>query len=59
MLSRDTDNLTPTQTPGVPLGRYGQAGDVAAAVEFVLSADARHLTGTDLAIDGGYLAQGR
>jgi NAD(P)-dependent dehydrogenase (short-subunit alcohol dehydrogenase family) len=36
-----------------PLGRWGQADDIAAAVEFLVSPAASFITGTDLRIDGG------
>ncbi|WP_029873843.1 SDR family NAD(P)-dependent oxidoreductase [Rhizobium leguminosarum] len=37
----------------IPLGRYGQPEDVAAAVAFLASPAARHITGTILTVDGG------
>jgi NAD(P)-dependent dehydrogenase (short-subunit alcohol dehydrogenase family) len=39
-----------------PLGRMGQPEDIAAAVEFLTSADATYISGQILAIDGGYSA---
>jgi len=36
-----------------PLGRWGQADDIAAAVEFLVSPQASFITGTDLRVDGG------
>jgi 3-oxoacyl-[acyl-carrier protein] reductase len=36
-----------------PLGRYGEPEDVAAAVAFLASPAARHITGTVLTVDGG------
>lgn len=39
----------------IPLGTFGQPADVAAAVAFLLSADAAHITGVDLLVDGGYM----
>jgi NAD(P)-dependent dehydrogenase (short-subunit alcohol dehydrogenase family) len=36
-----------------PLGRYGEPEDVAAAVAFLASPSARHITGTILTVDGG------
>jgi 3-oxoacyl-[acyl-carrier protein] reductase len=40
----------------VPLGRYGAPEDVAAAVAFLASPAARHITGTIINVDGGLLA---
>ncbi|NEI51657.1 SDR family oxidoreductase [Rhizobium ruizarguesonis] len=37
----------------IPLGRYGKPEDVAAAVAFLASPAARHITGTILTVDGG------
>ncbi|MGZ4795786.1 MAG: SDR family oxidoreductase, partial [Acidimicrobiia bacterium] len=37
----------------VPTGRVGQVDDVAAAVLFLASAEARHITGQTLMVDGG------
>jgi 3-oxoacyl-[acyl-carrier protein] reductase len=36
------------------LGRYGQADDIANAVAYLASPAARYITGTALAVDGGY-----
>lgn len=41
----------------VPLGRVGQAEDVANAVVFLLSDKASYVTGIDLPVDGGCLAK--
>ena len=38
-----------------PLKRYGKPEDVASLVRFLLSDDARFITGTDILIDGGVL----
>lgn len=40
-----------------PLRRLGQPADVAGAVAFLLSADSAFVTGTDLVVDGGWIAQ--
>ncbi|WP_211245961.1 glucose 1-dehydrogenase [Actinomadura oligospora] len=40
------------------LGRVGDAEEVARAVAFLCSSDASFITGSDLAVDGGYLALG-
>jgi NAD(P)-dependent dehydrogenase (short-subunit alcohol dehydrogenase family) len=39
-----------------PLGRIGQSEVVAAAVDFLTSADASYISGQILAVDGGYSA---
>ena len=41
----------------IPLRRVGQPEDVAAAVAFLASDDARHITGSSLLIDGGQTLQ--
>ena len=41
----------------IPLRRVGQPEDVAAAVAFLASEDARHITGSQLLIDGGQTLQ--
>jgi 3(or 17)beta-hydroxysteroid dehydrogenase len=40
----------------IPLGYEGAPADVAAAVSFLVSDEARYVTGANLAVDGGYLA---
>jgi NAD(P)-dependent dehydrogenase (short-subunit alcohol dehydrogenase family) len=39
-----------------PLGRLGEAGEVAAVVAFILSDDASFLSGVDILVDGGVVA---
>ena len=38
-----------------PMGRWGQPEDVAGVVEFLLSTEARFITGAVIPVDGGYL----
>lgn len=38
---------------GVPMGRFGRPGELAAAIEFLLSDDAAFITGQTLHVDGG------
>ena len=40
-----------------PVGRFGSPEEVAAAVVWLASPEASFVTGTDIAVDGGYLAQ--
>ena len=37
----------------IPLGRFGQPGDIAAAVAFLLSDEAGYITGANMVVDGG------
>jgi glucose 1-dehydrogenase len=37
----------------IPLGRFGQPEDIAAAVAWVASDEAAYVTGTTLVVDGG------
>lgn len=41
-------------TAGLPLGRYGKAEEVAAAVAFLAGPEAGYITGATLNVDGGY-----
>jgi NAD(P)-dependent dehydrogenase (short-subunit alcohol dehydrogenase family) len=43
----------PEYLKGVPLGRFGEPEDVAAAVLFLASDEAAYITGADLVVDGG------
>ena len=42
----------------IPLGRLGCAKEVAAVVKFLISEDASYVTGTEIIVDGGYIAGG-
>ena len=43
--------------PEIPLGRPGEPEEVAAAVAWLLSDEARYVTGTSLVVDGGLTQQ--
>jgi 3alpha(or 20beta)-hydroxysteroid dehydrogenase len=43
--------------PLTPMGRRAHVSEISGAVAFLASDDARFVTGTDLVIDGGYLAR--
>jgi NAD(P)-dependent dehydrogenase (short-subunit alcohol dehydrogenase family) len=47
-----------TDRPGVPLGRPGDAREVAAVIAFLASADAAYVTGASWVVDGGMLQMG-
>lgn len=53
VLADRVDGSRELMRPGIPLGRIAEPEDVAAAVMFLVSADARHITGQTLYIDGG------
>lgn len=42
---------------GIPMGRIGAPADIANAVLFLASDEAAYITGAELHVDGGYLAQ--
>lgn len=50
---RASDDLRAALVASIPLGRGGDPRDVAAAVLFLASADAAHITGAVLDVDGG------
>jgi 3-oxoacyl-[acyl-carrier protein] reductase len=48
--------LRDTELRHIPMGRFGEAGEVAAAVLWLSSRQASYVTGSVVAVDGGYLA---
>jgi 3-oxoacyl-[acyl-carrier protein] reductase len=50
---RAPDDLRANLVRSIPLGRAGDPRDIANAVMFLASADASHITGTVLEVDGG------
>src|SRR5215475_12655559 len=53
MWARVTSNQAPSANATVPLGRYGNAEDIAQAALFLCSAASNWITGTSLDISGG------
>jgi NAD(P)-dependent dehydrogenase (short-subunit alcohol dehydrogenase family) len=43
------------QRQGIPLGRPGDAKEIAAAIRFLVSAEASYVTGASFVVDGGLL----
>lgn len=56
-LSRDPARARQGLDREIPLGHIGEPADVAAAVAYLVSDDAKFVTGVELPIDGGLLAQ--
>jgi 3-oxoacyl-[acyl-carrier protein] reductase len=54
MTAAMTDKAREAMVSAIPLGRTGQARDVAGAVVFLLSDAASYITGQVLAVDGGF-----
>lgn len=52
-----TDELNGAFLEATPMGVGGEPADVANAVRFLVSDNARFVTGVDLPVDGGYLAR--
>jgi 3(or 17)beta-hydroxysteroid dehydrogenase len=55
--SADPERMRRGLEKSVPLGRIGAPEDVAAAIAYLVSEDACFLTGIELPIDGGFMAQ--
>jgi 3-oxoacyl-[acyl-carrier protein] reductase len=47
------ENIKNSVVAQIPLGSFGQPSDIAAAVSFLASADAKYITGQCLTVDGG------
>lgn len=54
----DVQALIAKRNAAVPMGRMGDAWDVAHAILFLASDEARYITGTELLVDGGLSAAG-
>ena len=55
--AKATASLEARLTAQVPIGRLGQASDIAHAARYLLSDEASFVTGIDLPVDGGLTAQ--
>jgi NAD(P)-dependent dehydrogenase (short-subunit alcohol dehydrogenase family) len=54
--ANDAAQLIAKRNAQVPMGKMGDAWDVAHAVLFLVSDEARHITGTEIIVDGGISA---
>ena len=52
-----TDELRAEFKTGIPLGRIGQPRDIAYAALFLASDESGFMTGAEMIVDGGYMAQ--
>lgn len=58
MTGQTDQDPTAVDRPGVPLGRPGDAREVAAVIAFLASPDSSYVTGASWAVDGGMLQMG-
>jgi NAD(P)-dependent dehydrogenase (short-subunit alcohol dehydrogenase family) len=58
MTGQEDDDPRGTHRPGVPLGRPGDAREIAAVVAFLASPQASYVTGASWPVDGGMLQMG-
>jgi NAD(P)-dependent dehydrogenase (short-subunit alcohol dehydrogenase family) len=52
----DTDAKKQRRLVHVPMGRFGEAAEIADAVVFLASDESSYITGTDFLVDGGLTA---
>lgn len=55
--SSGAQNLPALLDGAVPLGRLGEADEIAGTIAFLLSAEASYMTGSVIAVDGGWTAR--
>jgi NAD(P)-dependent dehydrogenase (short-subunit alcohol dehydrogenase family) len=58
MTGQEDEDPHETQRPGVPLGRPGDAREIAAVIAFLGSAQSSYVTGASWVVDGGMLQMG-
>lgn len=56
--ANDAAALIESRNAQVPMGRMGDAWDIAHAVAFLVSDEAKYVTGTEIVVDGGLTAAG-
>jgi len=55
--SRDPERVREGLRRAIPMGRYGQVGDIAQAILYLASDESSFTTGAEMAVDGGLTAQ--
>jgi NAD(P)-dependent dehydrogenase (short-subunit alcohol dehydrogenase family) len=50
-------NLTDLLAEAIPLHRIAEADEIAATIAFLLSSDSSYMTGSIVAVDGGWTAR--
>jgi NAD(P)-dependent dehydrogenase (short-subunit alcohol dehydrogenase family) len=58
MTGQEDEDPHGTHRPGVPLGRPGDAREIASVIAFLASPQASYVTGASWAVDGGMLQMG-
>ncbi|MFD5325809.1 SDR family oxidoreductase [Streptomyces sp. NPDC127092] len=58
MTGQEDHDVTTESRPGIPLGRPGDAREVAAVIAFLAGPDASYVTGASWSVDGGMLRMG-
>lgn len=58
MTGQEDTDVTTERRPGVPLGRPGDAREVAAVIAFLAGPEASYVTGASWSVDGGMLRMG-
>jgi NAD(P)-dependent dehydrogenase (short-subunit alcohol dehydrogenase family) len=58
MTDQTDEDPTTKDRPGIPLGRPGDAREIAAVIAFLASPEASYITGTSIVVDGGMLQMG-
>ena len=53
-----TERFREEYSKAIPMNRYGSTGEIAAAVMYLVSEEARYTTGIAMPVDGGFLASG-
>ncbi len=58
MTGQEDTDVAAVDRPGIPLGRPGDAREVASVVAFLAGPDSSYVTGASWAVDGGMLRMG-